>query len=138
MAQRKSVGVTLGRWAFYFCLDDHTQKQRETIHAQKLEKCSGRWAIHACWGGNGKRSDPSVDLAPSPTVLRQLLLRNRPVFPSAMDSSEEDQSADEADPSSFNSDISEYNVPPPFPSVSRLAALLKTLRTLQRENDALP
>ncbi|KAK6170808.1 hypothetical protein SNE40_019112 [Patella caerulea] len=23
-------------------------------------KCSGRWAIHACFGGNGKRSDPSV------------------------------------------------------------------------------
>lgn len=40
-------------------------------------KCHGRWAIHACFGGNGKRSDPnmspSTDELP-PTLLRQLLV----------------------------------------------------------------
>nr|BAQ25803.1 TEP-2 precursor [Reishia clavigera] len=90
-------------------------------------KCYGKWAMHACWGGNGKRSDPSADLAPNPSVLRQLLLRNPP----ALDSRE--------DASSYSDGLPEYNVPPPpAPSVSRLAALLRTLRTLQRENDALP
>lgn len=42
-------------------------------------KCYGKWAIHACWGGNGKRSDPN--LSPSsekvrPSLLRQLLIKD--------------------------------------------------------------
>ncbi|XP_076444660.1 uncharacterized protein LOC143282780 [Babylonia areolata] len=111
-------------------------------------KCTGRWAIHACWGGNGKRSDPSMDVAPAPSILRQLLMRNSPLFAPSLDSREdvvpEDQSAeDHLDSSSYDGDLAEYNglappPPPPSPSVSRLSALLRTLRTLQRENDALP
>nr|AQS80510.1 GGNG-1 precursor [Charonia tritonis] len=105
-------------------------------------KCAGRWAIHACWGGNGKRSDPSLNVAPSPSVLRQLLLRNRPVYAQALDSSEElpavaPQPADDLG-SSYNSDFSDYNVLPASPSVSRLTALLRTLRSLQKENEVLP
>ncbi|XP_076466476.1 uncharacterized protein LOC143297842 [Babylonia areolata] len=55
-------------------------------------KCSGRWAIHACWGGNGKRSgipaSPDVPLgeaeeeedesSKSLSLLRRLLLRSPP------------------------------------------------------------
>ncbi|KAK3603544.1 hypothetical protein CHS0354_027965 [Potamilus streckersoni] len=46
-------------------------------------KCSGRWAIHACYGGNGKRSGPPATLtddtdSSKPLYLRQLLLGSRP------------------------------------------------------------
>lgn len=40
-------------------------------------KCRGRWAIHACYGGNGKRSDPnfrSASQRDTPTLLQKLLL----------------------------------------------------------------
>ncbi|BFZ25011.1 hypothetical protein BsWGS_28050 [Bradybaena similaris] len=35
-------------------------------------KCRGEWAIHACFGGNGKRSDPSVE----PGMLHKVLFSN--------------------------------------------------------------
>ncbi|XP_060558226.1 uncharacterized protein LOC132718529 [Ruditapes philippinarum] len=45
-------------------------------------KCSGRWAIHACYGGNGKRSGPpEIDtdskLKERQYILRQLLLSDK-------------------------------------------------------------
>lgn len=48
-------------------------------------RCSGRWAIHACYGGNGKRSSPpehnsQSDLNDKQFILRQLLLSDK--FPS--------------------------------------------------------
>lgn len=49
-------------------------------------KCSGRWAIHACYGGNGKRSGPPSDSSDTldrskPFILGQLLLKNRSLMP---------------------------------------------------------
>nr|AQS80511.1 GGNG-2 precursor [Charonia tritonis] len=45
-------------------------------------KCAGRWAIHACWGGNGKRSGgvPAMDLESSDSAspFQKLLLRRPP------------------------------------------------------------
>lgn len=38
-------------------------------------KCSGKWRIHACLGGNGKRSDP--DMSPEkiqPSLLHRVLI----------------------------------------------------------------
>ncbi|BFZ09697.1 hypothetical protein BsWGS_12736 [Bradybaena similaris] len=39
-------------------------------------KCHGKWAIHACFGGNGKRSDPSMNSEPSlePSLLHRALM----------------------------------------------------------------
>lgn len=42
-------------------------------------KCRGRWAIHACYGGNGKRSDPALSATSQrsqPTLLQKVLLSN--------------------------------------------------------------
>lgn len=43
-------------------------------------KCRGRWAIHACFGGNGKRSGPPTDLTKTnqndQLLLRKILLQN--------------------------------------------------------------
>lgn len=49
-----------------------------TVHG----KCSGRWAIHACYGGNGKRSGPpepdtNSKLTDRQYILRQLFLSDR-------------------------------------------------------------
>nr|ARS01377.1 ggng 2 [Deroceras reticulatum] len=35
-------------------------------------KCRGQWAIHACFGGNGKRSDPSQEH----NLLQKLIISN--------------------------------------------------------------
>jgi hypothetical protein len=35
-------------------------------------KCRGQWAIHACFGGNGKRSDPSQEH----NLLQRLIISN--------------------------------------------------------------
>ncbi|XP_045196423.1 uncharacterized protein LOC123551503 [Mercenaria mercenaria] len=45
-------------------------------------KCSGKWAIHACYGGNGKRSGPpdtdtDSKLKERQYILRQLLLSEK-------------------------------------------------------------
>lgn len=39
-------------------------------------KCRGKWAIHACFGGNGKRSDPSMNSEPNyePSLLHRALI----------------------------------------------------------------
>ncbi|XP_071136511.1 uncharacterized protein [Mytilus edulis] len=43
-------------------------------------KCRGRWAIHACYGGNGKRSGPPTDLSKNnqndQLLLKKILLQN--------------------------------------------------------------
>uniref|UniRef100_A0A0B6ZT42 Uncharacterized protein n=1 Tax=Arion vulgaris TaxID=1028688 RepID=A0A0B6ZT42_9EUPU len=38
-------------------------------------KCRGQWAIHACFGGNGKRSDPNMSPETNiePSLLRRVL-----------------------------------------------------------------
>lgn len=38
-------------------------------------KCTGRFAIHACFGGNGKRSGPPLDLSKKQNQNDQLLLK---------------------------------------------------------------
>lgn len=45
-------------------------------------KCTGPWALHACYAGNGKRSGPpeqsqDMDLSDKQFILRQLLLSDK-------------------------------------------------------------
>lgn len=107
--------------------------------ADSARKCRGPWAIHACFGGNGKRSDPSLSPVGESSLLRQYLLRELPSFPLGEDGERvvevpaEPLSVDVGALSS--SDYPQYFV---SPAVDRLSALLRTLRTLQKENEALP
>ena len=76
--------------------------------------------------GNGKRSDPRMDEASNPSLLRQLLLRNSPVYSSALEASVDIPAEAEDSGSSYDSEYPDYPVPVARP-VDRLTALLRTL-----------
>lgn len=74
-----------------------------TVSTVNGRKCSGRWAIHACYGGNGKRSSPSSDNSleniqrNKQFILGQLLLRNRSPNPDVISNYPDDTSLLETD-----------------------------------------
>ncbi|XP_067676136.1 uncharacterized protein [Haliotis asinina] len=96
-------------------------------------KCVGKWAIHSCFGGNGKRSDPNIaqtiDTRKQSNLLRQLLLRER--FPSSvgLDMNEE-QNGDDLD--SFQGGIPQRSLAERQNDIDRLNIMLRTLM-LQRK-----
>ncbi|XP_046370918.1 uncharacterized protein [Haliotis cracherodii] len=98
-------------------------------------KCVGKWAIHSCFGGNGKRSDPSIaqtiDTQKQSNLLRQLLLRER--FPPSvgLDMNEE-QDRDESDLNSFQDDLPQRPSAERQSDIDRLNIMLRTLM-LQRK-----
>nr|BAQ25802.1 TEP-1 precursor [Reishia clavigera] len=90
-------------------------------------KCSGKWAIHACWGGNGKRSgipaEEDDNTAKSLDLLRRLLRRkvsSSPYLPSLEDTvyvpvqPEDFLSSSESLPSSLSSSSSLLSSSSPF------------------------
>lgn len=145
----RALCVVLTSWCFMSCLLSISEG-----------KCSGKWNIHACWGANGKRSSPPLADHRRPSLLQQLLLRDvpTPLLDDAPSVELTDDLSEEAlaRPYSKSSPDSEYSADdaalPPLqrlPSSSsssssrsttldRLTSLLRTLRTLQKENDELP
>lgn len=66
----------------YFSSTSSGEKQTEDMNYLSgfTNKCRGRWAIHACYGGNGKRSGPPTDLSKNnendQLLLKKILLQN--------------------------------------------------------------
>ncbi|KAL4233355.1 hypothetical protein ACF0H5_008037 [Mactra antiquata] len=77
-------------------------------------KCSGRWAIHACYGGNGKRSGPPLADTDSTQkdrqyILRQLLLSDRQTSPDISLDTKLTSAPVYDDIESFYPDVASYN-----------------------------
>jgi hypothetical protein len=55
-------------------------------------KCHGKWAIHACFGGNGKRSDPSLSLKTNiePSLLHRVLISDAQKLQQLLQAQKED------------------------------------------------
>lgn len=77
--------------------------------------------------GNGKRSDPSMEAVPRPSLLRQLLLRNSPAYPMAAGPLLPDVASDE----SFSSEYPDFA--PAASPADQLSALVNTLVSTRKQ-----
>ncbi|XP_041354247.1 uncharacterized protein LOC121372059 [Gigantopelta aegis] len=113
-----------------------------TVHPVLAGKCSGKWAIHACFGGNGKRSDPTLtdmeDKVRS-NLLRNLLLRGSYQPNTFVDTQNDAQNSVLNDSPSYRHFEDDIPAESP-PSVSRLQSMLqlfKLEKKMRREAEGL-